>query len=289
MITLLANSLSALIGSIILLSGLLKAVNAKLFLDQLSNLKLIPKSLSPFITILVIELECALGMALIIRIFPEDVIPSTFFILLGGFGVTVIGKLNRNIHTCGCYGHAMWIPLPISLLLNIGYMTTLIWIWSLEIEIDNDYHLWQVLLILIVIAGSGFLIKQSLLRPIWDVTITRPGRRIKSDWFGDLFSDPEQKKYLLVFLNRRCPVCKEWVLQLNYLFEKQQQIKIIVVLNSDLKTTKQDFQESILFDRRYLPPSRFYFMVQQFPTAMLIENGNIVKKWLVQFPVELLD
>ncbi|MBT4286666.1 MAG: hypothetical protein HOD92_04955 [Deltaproteobacteria bacterium] len=289
MITLLANSLSVLIGFIILLSGILKAVNAKLFLDQLSNLKFIPESLASFITILVIELECALGMALIIRIFPENVIPSTLFILLSGFGVTVIGKLNKNIHTCGCYGHAMWIPLPISLLLNIVYMATLSWIWLIGIKTRNDYHLWQVFLILISIASSGFLIKQSLVRPIWDITITRPGRKFKIDWFGDLFSDPDPEQYLLVFLNKHCAVCKEWVIQLNYLSEKQQQIKIIAVLNSDLKTAKKGFQESVLFDQRYLPPSRFYFMAQQFPTALLIVNGIIEKKWLIQFPTELLD
>jgi len=289
MITLLANSLSVLIGGIMLLSGILKAINAKLFLDQLSNLKLIPESFSPFITILVIELECALGIALIVRIFPENVIPSTLFILLSGFGVTVIGKLNKNIHTCGCYGHAMWIPLPISLLLNIAYMMILSWIWLIGIENRNDYHLWQVFLILVAIAGSGFLIRQSLIRPLWDITITRPGRKFKSNWFGDLFSDPEQKQYLMVFLNKQCPICKEWVIHLNYLFEKQQQIKIIAVLNSDLKTIKKGVQESIIFDQIYLPPSRFYFMAQQFPTALLIENGIIVKKWGGQFPAELLD
>jgi hypothetical protein len=288
MIILLANSLTIFIGAILLAAGLVKAINAKLFLNQLSNLKIIPKPLTPLITILVIEFECALGMALLINIFPENVIPSALFFLLSGFGITIIGKLNKNIHTCGCYGHVLWIPLPVSLVLNIAYIGILSWSWLFRIEGQNDYYLWQVFLIMISIAGSGFLIKQSLVKPIWDITITRPGRRFKSEWFGNLMSEGEQSQTLVVFLSNNCPVCKKWVINLNYLHDNDPKIKIIGVFNSGIDLSQKEPQESLLFEQWYLPPSRFYFLAQQFPTGILVEKEIIVKKWMIQFPAELV-
>ncbi len=288
MIIILAKSLTIFIGAVLFATGLAKAINAKLFLNQLSNLKLIPKSLTPLITILVIEFECAMGMALLINVFPENVIPIALFFLLGGLGITVLGKLNKNIHTCGCYGHVLWIPLPVSLILNIVYILILSWLWSLHLGRQDDYDLWQVFLIMISIAGSGFLIKQSLVRSIWDITITRPGRRFKSEWFGDMISNGEQAQHLVVFLSNNCPICKEWVTNLNYLHENDPEIKIIAVFNEDLASTPKVSGELILFEQWHLSPARFFFLAQQFPTGLLIENGIIEKKWIINFPKELV-
>jgi hypothetical protein len=65
-------------------------------------------------------------MALLLNVFLENVFSAGLFLIVG-FGVTIIGKLNKNIHTCGCYGHVLWISLPVSLVLNIDYVAILSW------------------------------------------------------------------------------------------------------------------------------------------------------------------
>jgi Glutamine cyclotransferase len=76
----------------------------------------------PCASIAFIALECSLGDALILRLFPKWLFPTMLVLLIALSGLTYWSTATGRIEDCGCYSGLLQIKPQHSLLLNGVYI-----------------------------------------------------------------------------------------------------------------------------------------------------------------------
>jgi hypothetical protein len=198
-----------LVGCVFLLTGVIKVVYSRPFIAHVRNLKILPRSLNEVAASLFIQLECGIGIALMMSIFTVELIPILIALILVLSILSAWGVNSGRVEDCGCYGGWLNLTLKQSLGLNFLYLLLLVISWW-NLENASPVLMWKVWIIVGVIVLSNFLIRRSANSPLIDISPLRPGRRWKTKWsdFRELNGDRETR--LVIFMTSRCQLCKSW-------------------------------------------------------------------------------
>lgn len=274
-----------LIGSILLLAGLLKALNPRPFIAHVNRFNLFSPQFSGLLAFLFIQIENALAVSLLLRLYLSSTLLVSIVLLLGLSVLTLWGSLTGRIENCGCYGRMIWLKPKHSLLLNLFYILGLGYVWRLSLS--ASILTWMdIFLLILTVGGTGFLIKRSLVRPIFYLSPLRVGGRWKKKWIPD-FRYAEDQTVLFLFTRQGCAECSRWHLILSEI-EKSEFMGEIQLIASDNDQKKfNQKEEDPSYPVLYIPAFYFSYLVEKTPTALLVKNQVIKGVWETQFPFEL--
>lgn len=270
------------IGGVLLITGLIKSVYLQPFVGHVAQFRIFPKKINVLAALLFVEIECGLGISLMLHVYPQELIP--FCILLFVFLSILSLWANKSGRTrdCGCYGGLVSLALWQSMVLNLLYLTILAIGWVSIVEGDAT-GMWKIWIVIITILASGYLAKQSVKSPLIDFSKLKKGHRWQVEWIDDeLF---QTDTVLVIFLNINCHICEEWVADIKYLQSQQNSPSTVLIFPAE-----PDVNNFILskidgkFPSFQINPQLFHRLVFQTPTAVLIVNGIMQEKWIAQFP-----
>lgn len=280
--------LTRIVGFVFCATAVLKAVHSALFAHQISQYA--PK-LKGFrqIAVSVIGLEWFLGIALLLGWQRWGVVPITLLTLVAFSLLTAWALYHKKIEDCGCYGSLFSIHPRYSILLNLIYFIVL--------EIDyfwSSFSLQESNLKGVIIGGTTAMVvvvaRASRRGPLMDISLTRPGRRWKQSWVHSILLNGVQGSYLLVFLGEDCPYCKRWIPGLNILNVQANSPQVIGILASAPDRVEAFAEEhGALFPVVSMKSQLFYRMATRSPTAVLIVDGKVQKKWIGRLPEDYIQ
>lgn len=283
----LSEIFSAIVGGFFLFSGGSKLLYSKAFIIHLERLGILTKQLSALCALVVMQVECALGVALILGAYFPEVIAAALSLIVILSMVTLWGAAKKRIKDCGCYGMVISVTPVKSLLINAALVIILVLAWLSRGEVDEFTPLWKGLVAIGVIILSNVLAKRSLRSPLVDLTPLRPGKPWRMDWI-----DPERDwrtgSHLMLFLDHPCDICEKWIgiITLDSLAHLGIERIIYVYPGERKNQIARDARLRALENVRYLDSSLYKKLVYLTPTAVLIRNGTIQEKWVNQIPGE---
>ena len=124
---------SLVVGCIFLVTGVVKALAPKTFIIHISRLQLFPGKASLAAAYPFTVVECVLGVALILRLFPLWLFPGTIVLLFALSGLTYWSTATKRTEDCGCYGGLIDVSPTQSLLLNAFYIALMGLAWFIEV------------------------------------------------------------------------------------------------------------------------------------------------------------
>ncbi|MFN7412601.1 MAG: cupin-like domain-containing protein [Dolichospermum sp.] len=278
-----------IVGAIFLISGLIKAFSSKEFITQNYRYRLLPFRIVPYIAVAFIGLESALGVALILHEFPQWIIPTSIFLLVALTILNYWSTSTGRTEDCGCYGGVVIITPQQSLLLNLGYILLLVIAWLNPIP-NHQTETWQWILTLVVMVDAIILSWHSQKQPIFEFNRLKEGNRWKKGWLKNSPYDLQRGSYFIVFFSQTCGYCKRLVPFLNMMQTQKslpQVLGILSISNDEIEAFKME--QRARFPVISMDKLLFRYMADAFPTAALIENGQIVSKWIGEIPPEFLD
>ena len=271
-----------LIGIVLFFAGLLKSLYIQPFIGHVTSLKLFPQKSNVLIALLFVEIECGLGMSLILHVYPQELIPFTIFLILVLSVLNYWAVRSGRAEDCGCYGGLITFTPRQSLALNLFYLAIL-WIGYIS-QIDGyATGMWKVWIVVITILIGGYLAKQSAKSPLIDLSRLRKGSSWQDSWLNsDIF---KAGSFFITFLNRNCADCTKWIDELKNLKTIGNSPTIVCLLPDDSASVNYADTEIkphftyFLVDRRL-----FRRLVFQTPTAVLVSESKVVEKWVADFP-----
>lgn len=278
-----------IVGIIFFLTGLIKTFSSKQFISQNYRYRLLPYQIVPQIAVAFIGLETTLGATLILYEFPQRIIPSSILLILFLSILNYWSTSTGRTEDCGCYGGVILITPQQSLLLNIGYILLLVVAW-LNLIPNHHTQTWQWILTLIVMVSASIFGWYSRQQPIFDFSRLKQGNRWKQRWLKNSPYDFQQGSYFIVFLSQSCGYCKRWIPFLNMMQMQKKLPQVLGILSvSDKAIEAFKTEQRARFPIVAMDKLLFSYMADAFPTAVLVENGRIVSKWIGEIPPEFLD
>jgi hypothetical protein len=288
---------SFLVGAVLLLAGLFKALEPQSFIRHLKNLRLLPGRFLEPVALTLIATQWGVSAALLLRLWPSRLLPISILMLLFlavlGYWSTTTGRTAD----CGCYNGAFSLSPLQSLLLDGVYimLLTLSWLWAGS---ASQAAPWKILAVFLV-AAAGSLLAYGLLRYsvrhgklLFELTPLKAGRRWNSRWLGDtvdLSADTGEK--LVVFLGVTCSHCKPWLKVLNLVHQLADLPEVVgVVAVSTDQLADYVSRSAVVFPIVAVRPwisARLSRGVT--PTAVVLKDGVIQEKWVRAMPKPFTD
>ncbi|MDJ0900349.1 MAG: hypothetical protein QNJ55_16210 [Xenococcus sp. MO_188.B8] len=288
---------SALVGIVFILTGIAKVIEPWKFTRYISDLKLLQPKLVRFSALAFTAIESALGVALILGVFPSVTIPACILLLMGLTVLTYWSTSTERAEDCGCYNGWLDITPTQSIILNLVYITLLIsaFVWG-------NYQptiLWQWMLVLTTLVTSGALAFGFLKywrendRPYIDLTPLKIDRTWKPKWLGeDSDSTLMLGSKLVVFLSPQCSQCKKWLNVLKVVHYRDDLPGVIGTIALSTVEAGQDFVDEYGLNYPVIAIERKQQQklgIDSFPTAILLEDGVIREKWLGVIPEQFVE
>lgn len=277
----------ALVGLVFLLSGALKALDSGAFLQQVRRYRLLPRRFERPASMLFIGLECGLGAALLAG-WPEA-LPVAALVLVFFAGLTAWGTSSGRVEDCGCYGGLVLLTPAQSIALDGLYVALLAVSWVTAPAISLPLE-WRAAVVAAALAAGIAVAAWSAEKALVDLALLRAGRPWRRNWLKGYSRDLSRGAHFVVFLSRDCPYCKRWVPLLNVI-EVRPELPSVVGVMSLQGDPLQAFlgEHMIRFPIAHMPQSLVSLMVTAYPTAALVEDGRIRKKWVGEMPQEYLE
>jgi drug/metabolite transporter superfamily protein YnfA len=278
-----------IVGTVFFTTGIYKALSSKQFIFHTAKYGLLPSQLVALVAIAFIALESSLGLALLLHEFPQWLVPASIILLVCLSALTIWSTSSGRTEDCGCYGGLLVVTPKQSILLNLGYIMLLGTAWLYPVA-NHNTETWQWILALIVLISTSILSWQTRQQPILDLYSLKPGNRWRKRWVKNSPQECQQGTHFVVFLSPDCGGCKKWLPLLNVMNTHQnlpQVMGILPISNDELETFKAE--QRVRFPVVSIPKLLFNYMVDAYPTAVLIENGVITNKWEGEIPKEFLD
>lgn len=279
---------TAIVGLVLLITGIAKAVDSSQFISHVQRYRLLPHyTWAPRFAIVFIAVECALGVALILYVFPQWLIPGVILLLVGLSALTFWSTTSSRTEDCGCYGGLLVIPPNMSLLLNGCYILLLVQAWLHPV--NHSTPIWQWVVSLVVFVCAGAMARYSRYKPIVDLSYLKPGNRWKRNWLKNSSLDFQQGTYLIAFLSPNCVYCKQWLPILNSIHDQQNIYQVVgAMFVPDEELEKFKAEHNVRFALVRIDKLLLAYMVNGFPTGILLTDGKINHRWQGSFPKELL-
>ncbi|GAX41392.1 hypothetical protein NIES4075_23620 [Tolypothrix sp. NIES-4075] len=286
---------SLVVGSVFLVTGVIKALAPKTFLIHITQLQLFPQKVNLAGAIAFTILECVLGIALILRLFPQWLFPSTIVLLLLLSSLTYWSTSTKRTNDCGCYNGLIDISPNQSLLLNILYIALIGLAWFYPVA-DILTVSQQVTALLISLAMSSVSTAASYLylwkkkKPLLDLSPLKVNRLWQPTWLEEYADNLTTGDKLVVFLMPGCPMCKNWIKVLKVVHQRADLPDVV----AGIPQTPEEVQEFVQLHNINFPVVAMNSFVmsrltEAFPTGVLLEDGIIREKWLGVMPVTFIQ
>ena len=286
---------SLVVGSVFLVTGVIKALAPMTFIIHIRKLQLFSQKVNLAGAIAFTILECVLGIALILRLFPQWVFPGTIVLLLVLSGLTYWSTSTKRTNDCGCYNGLIDISPNQSLLLNILYIALIGLAWFYKVA-DILTVSQQVTALLISLAMSSLCTAASYLylwkkkKPLLDLSPLKVNRPWQPKWLEEYADNLTTGDKLVVFLMPGCPMCKNWIKVLKVVHQRADLPDVVAVIYR----TPEEVQEFVQLHSINFPVLAINSLVMSqltevFPTGVLLEDGIIREKWLGQMPVTFIE
>ena len=278
-----------IVGAVFLVTGVVKALSSKSFIELVFRYGLLPRQLVIPTAITFIGLECALGVALILHEFPQWLVPGTIILILCLSASTIWATSTKRTEDCGCYGGLLVITPKQSILLNLGYILLLGWAWFYPVA-NHQTQSWQWVLALVALIAGSISGWKSQEKPLVDFSRLKVGNRWHPQWLKNSSQDLQQGSHFVVFLGKDCPYCKQWVPLLNVMSTQKDLPNVLSILAlSDEEIEAFKAEHLVRFPIAQMDKLLFGYMVDSYPTAVLVEDGVISNKWLGEIPKEFFN
>lgn len=269
-------------GGVFLFAGLSKAIDPQGFIRHLNRLRLLPRKLLPFAVIAVVIFQCALGAALLLRLWPQALLPGALGVTIAlgalGYWSTVTGRTED----CGCYNGLLTLSPRQSLLVDVALVSLLGVAWILG-EPPQNPETWRITTLSWTAVLSGGLTLASYLyasrrgSPLVDLSPLRIGRPFDPRWLdgkADLSGTT-----IVVLLGATCPHCRKWVKVLNLVHRLADLPDVIGAVGAP-EEGLDDYRNSARFPIVALTPWRMARLARGIsPTAVVVRDGIIREKW----------
>ena len=279
---------SALVGAVFVATGVLKALDSARFLRQVRRFRLLPVAWERTATVLVIVMECALGVALLTQMSPW-VYPLTAGVLVVFLVLTAWGVRSGRSDDCGCYGGLLMLTPAQSMALDALYLALVAVAWLLATAAAPIVP-WKAAVVVVAAAAALAASLRSLRTPLADLALLRVGRTWRRSWLRHYDRDVTRGSHFVVFLSRDCPYCKRWVPLLNVIEVQPDLPSVVAVMSLEGDELRAFLGEHLIkFPVTYMPQSLASLMAHAYPTAALVENGRVREKWVGEMPKEYVD
>jgi uncharacterized membrane protein YphA (DoxX/SURF4 family) len=252
-------ALTIILGLSYIFSGIVKLVPSEFFENDLLKAGLGNDWTVLFLSRLIIGSEFVIGILIIFRLYPRQVLRLSLLMLLA-YTIYLIYFILRfgNEGNCGCYGHDIVLSPAEGILKNIGIAgITLILLryWSTDGMIKR-WQKWATGIILVAGMISPFIIY-----PIdFPEKIQRNGKVFKKIDLDPIYmeSNPNFEmrsgKSIVAFLSMTCPRCKVAANKLEIIKRQHPELPIYFVINGEDEDFPQFIQSTELRD---VPFTRF--------------------------------
>jgi thioredoxin-related protein len=280
---------TAIVGAVFLVTGVVKALSSEKFITTVFRYGLLPIKLVTPTAIAFIGIECMWGVALILHEFPSWLVPTSILSILILSALTTWSVSTGRSEDCGCYGGLFVIPPQNSILLNLAYVLLLDLAWFNPVpNYSTDNWQWVIALIALIIATG--LAWQSKSKPLFDFSRLKAGKSWQSKWLKQNNINLDRGSHFIVFLSKDCPYCKRWVPLLNVMNTQQDFPDVLGILSMNPEEIAAFKAEHLThFPLTQMDKLLFSYMVEGVPTAILLQDGSIVNKWIGEIPKEFFD
>jgi hypothetical protein len=282
-----AYAATLLVGAVFVFSGALKAVDARTFIRDLSRYRLISPALVPLVALIATGLELAMGVALMLHVYPAVVVPAAILVLLLLAALTLWGERSRDMEDCGCYGGVILLTPKQSVALDIGFIALL----ALALRFpapDHRTQAWTLVATGLALVMGAVLSGRSREKPLVNLSRLQPGRRWKRQWLPQ--RDLNSGNQFVVFLSKNCPYCKRWVPLMNVMNTQADLPDVVGIMGiSDEEMAAFREEHLIHFPVVQMRNMLFRQMVEGYPTAVLLEDGVVKETWEGEIPKPYFD
>ena len=287
-------------GCVFLLAGILKLLSPSAFLRHVTNLKLplvrgLPWAAMASIAGLLAVAECVLGVALLVRIFPDRVFPFSVGVLAVLGAVTIWSASTGRSDNCGCYGNLLILTPRQSTLLTALYAALVATAWRFPTSFSPAPSVQVGVLIgsVAFFAGIAVVSMWSHMKFGQDLLNTsplKPRRRWNPAWLEGFAEHANGRAQMVVLISPDCPVCKTWIEPLNKVTRRPgmpQLIAGIVTESGTIDGFRNEF--NVKFPLLPVKAGTMARLVLAYPTLVAVEDGLITSVSIGQLPPDLLN
>ncbi len=287
---------ASLVGVVLLLAGLVKALDAVAFVTHLTRFPGLPGRLARPLGPLLLAGECALGAALAVGLWPAWVRPLALAVLLGFAAVLAWGLYRGEAEECGCYGGLIRLTLPRSLILDGVYVVLVGGAWWAAPAGPDPGAPWKV-----AAAAAAGLVAAVLARASWrralrgrgpllKLSPIRAGKPWRSEWLGP----PERYRltpgeHLVAFLSLDCPQCHPWMGLLRNTVHAHPELPQVLGVFDLPPDQLADLQEILEIPLTAIAPLARRRLTWTVPFGVLVEDGIVREVWGDTIPKAFLD
>jgi hypothetical protein len=288
------------VGCVFLLAGLLKLLSPSAFLRHISNLIVKPMAGLPLVALVCLTgllgtAECVLGVALLVRIFPDQVFPLSLGLLTVFAAMTLAGAFMRRTDNCGCYGNLLALTPVQSTLLTMFYaaLIAVAWRFPLRGAFTTAAQTGVLIGSVGIFAGMAVVSMWSYLKfekDLLETSPVRPHRRWNPLWLEGFAEFASRRPQLVILMSPECPVCQKWITPLNKISRRPGMPQVIVgvpAAGGNVDGFFRDFR--VDFPVLPVKPGTMARLAMAFPTVVTVDDGLITSVNIGQLPPELMD
>ena len=283
------------VGSVFLVTGIVKALAPQTFIIHITKLQLFSQKVNLAVAIAFTILECVLGIALILQLFPQWLFPGTIVLLLVLSALTYWSTSTKRTNDCGCYNGLINISPNQSLLLNILYtaLIGLAWFYPVADILTVSQQVTALLISLAIsclLTGVSYLYLWKKQKPLLDLSLLKVDRLWQPKWIEEYADSLTTGDKLVVFLMPGCQMCKSWIKVLKIVHKRPDLPDVV----AGVARTPEEVQEFVQLHNINFPvvamnPFVMSRFAEAFPTGVLLKDGIIREKWLGVMPLAFVQ
>jgi hypothetical protein len=283
----------ALVGVVFLGTGAIKALDAREFVRQLSDYRLLGRAWVRPAALAFIGFEWVAGVGLLLAL--SDILFPVLAVSLAGLAcLTVWGTSTGRVEDCGCYGGFLRLRPWQSVALDAAYIALLAVAWIARGDAIQPWATpagWKLAASLGAGAAGMVLGRRSLKTgALVDFSPLKPGKRWNPRWLDSTAPSLASGNHFIVFLSKECPYCKRWVPLLNVVHVEDGTPNVLGILWLHGDAQKEFLaQHMIHFPIAYMRKELMTIMADAYPTAALVEDGVIRQRWVGEMPKAYLE
>lgn len=286
---------SSLVGIVFLGTGVMKALSPTPFYLHMDRLQLLPYRALRYVIGGGALVQCLLGWALILRLYPAFTMPATILSLLALASLTAWSRLVRGTRECGCYGGLFDVSSSTSLLLDGVYVAMVAMAWWHPVSFG-----WGDVAERSLLGGAGLVFASVIFMSTWvfrnwgsDMLVLTPIRVNKvwqDDWIEGYGELPEASERLIVLMSPTCSSCQEWASPLNKIHRRIDMPQVIAGMAGDEDTRARFVAEyGIEFPLLPVSESTMDRLIRAFPTVVEVKGDRIAGRAEAALPSHLVE
>ncbi len=278
--------LAGAVGLILLIAGLVKAMDMELFIRQIRDYGIISHYVLLGMSAWgLIALECALGIALLLFYRPKITLPLTSLLWLTFLGATSWAWITGATESCGCFGAWVESSPAQAVLENVILLVTTLFAWVFYKESHRPQFrtkAWYVAIAFLIgmalPIAFGFPISRISQSPWETIEIELSKLQIEGVDKVDL----SRGRHLIVIMDTDCDHCKEALPELDALAEATDLPSLIAISMND-ESARRKFMEEFqpAFPLGQIEEDVFWRLLGlgDVPRTILLKDMRVQRVW----------